>query len=120
VLERVLARLPLAAESVSFTTRAPRAYETPGSHYHFLSPAQFQLKAQAGHFLEHAQIHAHSYGTCRHALQALRDSGRLPFLCIDIEGAIQVHRQQADSCLYIFLMPPDPGLWRNRLSHRGS
>jgi guanylate kinase len=43
--------------SVSHTTRAPRAGEVNGEHYHFITVDQFtDMKAQ-NDFLEHAHVH---------------------------------------------------------------
>src|SRR5436853_4322073 len=49
--------------SVSCTTRPARAGEVEAEDYRFLSDAEFNARAKAGEFLEHAQVHGHHYGT---------------------------------------------------------
>ena len=52
-------------ESVSATTRPPRAGEIDGLHYHFLDAVAFEARVQRGDFLEHATVHGYRYGTLR-------------------------------------------------------
>ena len=52
-------------KSVSYTTRQPRPGETNGSHYHFVSLAEFERMTQAGDLLESALVHDNRYGTSR-------------------------------------------------------
>src|SRR5712692_6119102 len=49
--------------SVSCTTRPARAGEVDGEDYRFLSEAEFNARAKAAEFLEHATVHGHDYGT---------------------------------------------------------
>src|SRR5436309_8707178 len=45
--------------SVSCTTRPARAREVEGADYRFLSNEEFNPRAKAGQFLEHATAHGH-------------------------------------------------------------
>ncbi|MFT5172681.1 MAG: guanylate kinase, partial [Gammaproteobacteria bacterium] len=49
--------------SVSHTTRAPRAAERDGDHYHFVDVTTFELMRAGEEFLEHAQVFGNYYGT---------------------------------------------------------
>lgn len=50
-------------ESISCTTRPPRAGEIPDVHYHFMSVPDFERKIEAGEFLEYVKLYGHYYGT---------------------------------------------------------
>ena len=56
---------PGVSLSISATTRAPRAGERDGQHYHFRSPAAFDAMVQAGELLEWAEVFGRRYGTPR-------------------------------------------------------
>src|SRR5690349_6981631 len=51
--------------SISVTTRPQRPGEIQGTHYHFVSEAEFNRMRTAGELLEHAYIFSHFYGTPR-------------------------------------------------------
>src|SRR5438105_3358260 len=61
--------------SVSHTTRAPRAGETHGQNYYFVTVAEFVRMVDAGEFLEHAHVHEQRYGTSKREVQARLDRG---------------------------------------------
>jgi guanylate kinase len=63
LVHALLARVPDLVFSVSYTTRAPRAGERPGSDYFFVSQQEFTRMVEAGAFLEHARVFDHWYGT---------------------------------------------------------
>lgn len=75
---------------VSHTSRAPRGDEQDGQHYHFTSQEAMEEAVEAGEFLEHASVHGNLYGTSAAAVQAVADSGRVPVLDIDVQGAQKV------------------------------
>lgn len=106
------------AISVSYTTRAPRAGETPGVHYHFVDEDAFVSMIERGEFLEHAQVFGRRYGTGRAKTEALLDQGVDVILDIDWQGARQVraHWPQAQS---IFILPPSAAELERRLRDRG-
>ena len=49
--------------SVSHTTRIPRANESDGTDYFFISKEEFNLNIYEGVYLEHALVHENLYGT---------------------------------------------------------
>src|SRR5882762_10669336 len=110
--------------SVSCTTRAPRADEIDGMHYHFLSHADFLAKLQAGDFLEHAQVHGDYYGTLREPVLTNLQNGVDVLIDIDTQGAATI-RNCDDPLIQgaladVFIMPPDLDELRRRLRNRGT
>jgi len=103
--------------SVSHTTRAPRAHETDGQDYHFVSAAQFQALVGRGAFLEHAQVFDNFYGTGREQVSARLEAGRSVLLEIDWQGARQI-RQSVPKCVSIFILPPSRRVLEERLRAR--
>jgi len=105
--------------SVSATTRAPRASESNGVDYFFLSEQKFTQMVAAGEFLEWAEFAGARYGTPKHPIQEWRAIGKHVLLEIEIEGARQV-RSADPSALLIFIAPPSWEELQNRLAARGS
>ena len=101
---------PDIAVSVSHTTRAPRPGEEHGVHYFFVTTEQFKSMADAGEFLEHAQVFDNFYGTSRVAIEDLLEQGKNVILDIDWQGARAIKAQMPDACA-IFM--------ENRLRGRG-
>ena len=110
--------------SVSCTTRAPRAGETNGEHYQFLSAADFLTRIDAGDFLEHAKVHQDLYGTLREPVLTSLKSGLDVLIDIDTQGAATI-RDCDDPIIRqaladIFIMPPDVEELRMRLMKRAT
>lgn len=103
--------------SVSATTRAPRPGEHEGRDYHFLSPAEFERRVEAGEFLEHAVYGGHRYGTLVAEVERVLHAGRHVVLAIEIEGARQVRRRLPDAVL-VFVLPPSAEVLAERLRAR--
>jgi guanylate kinase len=110
--------------SVSCTTRAPRADEIDGMHYHFLSHADFLAKLEAGDFLEHAQVHGDYYGTFREPVLSNLKNGVDVLIDIDIQGAAAIRNFDDEiirrALCDVFIMPPDLDELRRRLTKRGT
>jgi len=111
--------------SVSCTTRSPRPDEQDGIHYHYLSQEEFNRRLESGEFLEHAQIHQHSYGTLRSEVAPHLDAGRDVILDIDVQGARQILRNLkgqilASRFISVFLLPPSFALLEQRLRGRNT
>jgi guanylate kinase len=119
-----LRQTPDFVYSVSCTTRAPRAGETEGEDYHFLSEAEFLERVAAGQFLEYAKVHEHYYGTLREPIRASLDSGVDVLIDVDIQGAAAIRGFKDDfirrALCDVFIMPPDLDELRRRLTRRGT
>jgi guanylate kinase len=110
--------------SVSCTTRPARAGEVEGEDYRFLSDEEFNARADAGEFLEHANVHGHHYGTLLKPILENLKNGRDVLIDIDTQGAANIRSAKDEfvrgSLADIFLMPPDVDELRRRLTQRGT
>jgi guanylate kinase len=120
LVKRLLERGDLnLVESVSATTRAPRAGERDGVDYYFLSREAFGQWVAEGRLLEWAEVHGNWYGTPRAAVEEQLAAGRVVLLEIDVQGAAAVRR--ADPTAYlVFLAPPSLDELEHRLRGRQS
>ena len=105
-------------QSVSFTTRAPRAGEIEGKHYHFVTPAVFQAMIEDGDFLEHAKVYGNFYGTSKKWIDEAMQNGFDVVMAIDWQGAQQIHRIFPQT-VGVFILPPSLDVLRQRLTARG-
>ena len=119
LIRGLLQRVPELELSVSATTRAPRPGEQDGTDYHFLTPAEFERRAAAGEFVEHATYSGASYGTLRSELERRLRDGVPIVLEIEVQGARQV-REAMPEALAVFIAPPSQDALRTRLIGRGT
>jgi guanylate kinase len=125
LIERVRAQLaPIGINlyfSVSHTTRSPRAGETDGRSYHFVTDDEFSQMIERGEFLEWAHVHAHRYGTSRAEVETRLGRGEDVILDIDYQGAKQIDQDAAlrSRSLNIFIFPPTIESLERRLIDRG-
>jgi len=96
---------PEVWQSVSVTTRKPRAGETHGVEYYFVSDDEFDRLVASGEFLEWAEFAGHRYGTPRQPVLDRLARGEPVLLEIDLQGARQV-RAKLPAALLVFLRPP--------------
>jgi guanylate kinase len=107
LIRGLLQRVPELELSVSATTRAPR----PGE--------EFERRARAGDFVEHASYSGASYGTLRSELDRRLRDGVPIVLEIEVQGARQV-REAMPEALAVFIAPPSRDALRTRLVGRGT
>jgi guanylate kinase len=119
VIELIRARSPWVRLSVSVTTRRKRDYEVDGTHYHFVSRAEFQRMVSAGELLEWAEFAGNLYGTPRAQVEGYLAQGIPVLLKIDIQGARQVRAAMTGAQL-VFLAPPSVEELERRLTGRGT
>jgi guanylate kinase len=112
-------RMPELQLSVSATTRRPRAGETQGVDYHFMSPQEFEQHVRDGGFVEHADYAGARYGTLRSELETRSASGSPVLLEIEVQGARQV-RETMPEAVQVFIAPPSVDALRARLVGRGA
>lgn len=112
---------PQLAFSVSAATRSPRAHETNGVDYHFLSTEDFQQKIQNNEFIEWEMVYEGKYyGTLKSELQRIWQNNQVPVLDIDVKGAIHVQQQFPRQTLALFIEPPSIEELKKRLIARGT
>jgi guanylate kinase len=117
LVEKML-ELPEIMFSISCTTRKPRAAESPGKWYNFVSEEEFERMVKRGDFLEHARVFGrYYYGTPRRWLEESRAKGWDLVLEIDVQGAAQVRPALPDS-VSIFILPPSRKALGERLRAR--
>ena len=119
MVAKLLASDPALYFSVSATTRAPRAGEEDGVHYHFLTREKFEEWIAAGDFLEHAEYVGNLYGTPRIYVDQAMEQGRDVLLDIEIQGAAQVREKRPD-VVRIYVAPPSWEELERRLVGRGT
>lgn len=124
--EQVLAAEPSVVRAITCTTRAPRGNERDGIDYYFLDLESFRRRAEAGEFLEHANVHGNSYGTLKSEVLGKLADGKDVLLSIDVQGA-RVIREQAGfdpqlkrALVSVFLAPPSLKTLEERLQKRGT
>ncbi len=124
--DQLLAQHSNIARAITCTTRAPRAGEIAGVHYHFLSRLEFSQKVQAGEFLEHACVYDNFYGTLASEVIGKLQSGLHVLLNIDVQGANSVRSAALQNpvlgsrLVSVFLTPPSLAELERRLRLRGS
>ncbi len=105
--------------SVSATTRRPRAGETQGVNYWFVSHDEFAGLVERGELLEYAEFAGNYYGTPRAAVQAKLAEGAHVLLEIELHGAREVKAVMPEALL-VFLAPPSWDELVRRLVGRGT
>jgi guanylate kinase len=118
LIARVRDLHPQLALSVSATTRHPRPGERDGVDYYFLTPDEFEQRAAAGDFVEHAEYSGNQYGTLRSELERHSAAGGV-VLEIELQGARQIRRSMPEAH-QIFIAPPSPDALLERLEGRGT
>lgn len=119
LIAELLKRYPRARLSVSATTRKPRPGEEDGVQYHFLEEEEFRRRAEAGEFLEWAEVHGNLYGTPRRRVEEWMEKGYDVILEIDVQGARQV-RERVPEAVTVFVQPPSLEALEERLRGRGT
>lgn len=117
VLNAWRAANPRVRRVVAYTTRAPRAGEVDGEDYHFVTFPEFLLKAEAGDFLEHKQVHDNWYATPLRDMEAMLAEGLIAVLKIDVQGAIEAMGLRPDA-KSVFLLPPSDEELERRIRSR--
>lgn len=120
LIEKLRSEFPtLFGFSVSHTTRAPRPGEKNGVHYHFTSVPDMKAEIADGKFIEYAEVHGKFYGTSIAAVEAVRNSGKICILDIDVQGCRLV-RQRNLPAKFLFISPPSFEELEKRLRGRGT
>ncbi len=109
----------LFALSVSVTTRRPRAGERPGREYVFVSRPVFEKMINDARLAEWAKVHGEYYGTPAENLEGVSGDGPIPVLDIDVQGTRQIMKR-GTGAFVIFILPPGPAAWIDRLAGRGT
>ena len=105
IVKQLMERDPSIVFSVSATTRAPREGEVNHKDYHFVTDEEYDRLLSEDAFLEHAEVHAHRYGTLKSEVEERIARGQNVLLDIDTQGALQV-MEKAPDAVSVFILPP--------------
>lgn len=119
IVKTVLKKHPDVKLSVSCTTRAPRPGEIDGVHYHFVTDERFDELVSQDAFYEWAHVHQNRYGTLKSVVKEMLEQGSDLILEIDVQGCLQVLKQDKDA-VGIFVSPPSRENLEKRLRNRGT
>jgi guanylate kinase len=117
LVQRLLKSVSEVTFSISYTTRPPRAVETNGVDYIFISRAEFEERLANGEFLEYAEVFGNYYGTHRSTFEQAAHQGRDLVLDIDVHGARQL-KVAIPEAISIFVLPPSREVLEQRLRAR--
>ncbi|MEM6347630.1 MAG: guanylate kinase [Bacteroidota bacterium] len=121
LVKAMLAQFEDFVFSISATTRSPRAYETEGVHYYFLSLSDFLQKRKAGAFVESEEVYpGRWYGTLASEVDRILVEGKMPIFDVDVEGGLNIKQQYREQAVAFFIQPPRPEILLERLQNRGS
>ncbi len=120
ITRRLLDSEPGLSLSVSVTTRAPRAGEVDGVHYHFIGQEKFDAMVAAGALLESAGVFGKSYGTPRGPVEVALAAGRDVVFDIDWQGHRQMRVALPGDVVGLFVLPPSLAELERRLRGRGT
>ena len=109
------------AFSISAATRPPRAHETHGVDYYFITPQEFEERIARDEFVEWEMVYEGKYyGTLKSELQRIWDEGKAPLLDVDVVGGVDLQQLYPGSSLSLFILPPSIEELRRRLEARGT
>jgi guanylate kinase len=117
VCRRLSSDLP-AEFAVSATTRAGKPQDAFGKQYKFVDENKFRKLLEAGEFLEYAFVFGNWYGTLRKPVEEGLAANHMILLEIDVQGAIQVHKD-FPRAMGVFILPPSEEDLLKRLRERG-
>lgn len=118
LVQKLVEEFPSVVQSISYTTRKPRAQEVTGDHYFFISKAEFEAKIAEHEFLEYVLLYGDYYGTSKVWVESMLSQGKHLFLVIDTQGALQL-MDSVEAC-FIFVKPPSLEILKQRLLERKS
>ena len=118
IVKTLISRRDDVVESVSCTTRAPRAGEIDGKHYFFLSKEEFLRRIEEKDFLEYDEHFGNYYGTPRSFVEETLKTKSV-ILEIDVVGALNV-KEKFPQLVLVMIAPPSVEELKRRLIGRGS
>ena len=118
IVKAIKTRRDDVVESISCTTRAPRAGETHGKEYFFLTKEEFLQRIADDDFLEYDEHFGNYYGTPKSFVREMLKEKSV-ILEIDVVGALNAKKAIPESVL-IMIVPPSVEELKRRLSGRGT
>ena len=106
--------------TVSHTTRKPRTGEAEGTHYYYVSDAEFCALISQEAFAEFTVFSGDYYGTSKQTIADQTAKGLVVLLDIEMEGVKQMKRNPDIDARYVFIKPPSFEALEARLRRRGT
>jgi guanylate kinase len=104
--------------SISMTTRKKRENEQDKIDYYFVTKKEFIKNIKENNFFEYAEVYKDIfYGTPKNKVINKLNKGINVILEIDVEGALNIKKEENDAIL-IFISPPDIKELKKRLLER--
>ena len=116
-INKSLEEFSTLSNTISFTTRTPRAGEKSGEFYYFISKKEFEEKKQNGELLEWALVHDEFYATSKKEVERLWKAGKAIIKDIDIQGFRSIKKVYPNS-VGVFIYPPSMYELKKRLLKR--
>lgn len=92
-------------ETISCTTRKIRAGEIDGAHYYYINEDEFKEKIKRGEFIEWEKVHNQFYyGTLEKEIFKIIKKGKIPFLVIEVNGAMNI-KKKFPGAILVFIKP---------------
>ncbi len=104
---------------VTCNTRKMRPGEVDGVDYHFTTKSDFEKMIQNGEMIEYSQVYDDYKGVPRFEIEKGFAQKKDLLLRIDFQGTEKIKSFYPDA-ISIFIVPPDPKTWFERLINRGS
>jgi len=105
---------------LSYTDKTPRADETPGKTYHYISQEQFDNWITENKFLEWEQVRGkYRYGRLKADFDQLMQSGKPVYFHLDVLGAEKFRKMGLD-IVSVFIVPPSREEAKRRMEKRGT
>ena len=105
--------------SISHTTRKPRANDTNGSDFFFVSKSEFEELIKKNQFLEYAEVFNNYYGSLKDTVISKLKKGENVIFDIDWQGTEQIKEKKLKyKIITIFILPPSKNELFNRLLNR--
>lgn len=121
IVNHLLKEIPQLSFSVSACTRPPRAGETDGVNYYFITVDEFQHKIHEEAFAEYEMVYPGKYyGTLKSELQRIWQQTQFPLIDIDVHGALRLKAFYGTQALSVFIKAPSVQELERRLRHRGT
>ena len=86
IKKQLITRMENVESLPSYTDRAPRANDTPGVTYNFVSTAEFERMIKDGELYEYSVHHEHYYGTSKKLLNDKINNGKIIVKDIEVNG----------------------------------
>ncbi len=106
LISKIINQIGTTYFSISTTTRAMRAGEINGVHYHFVTVEEFKKEIEEEMFLEYAVVHGNYYGTSLGPVKKALKEGKLVIFDIDVQGHDAVMHRLSDITTSVFVTTP--------------